>query len=85
MDDLKGPRVDYQTLINVGAGAALAAVGWFARQLWGAVGELRADLSHLREELPKTYITRDDFKDAISELKQMLIAIDNKLDRKADK
>jgi hypothetical protein len=77
--------MDYQTIINLGAGAALSALGWFARQLWEAVQGLRTDLAKLREELPKTYITKDDFKDAVSELKTLLIAIDNKLDRKADK
>jgi hypothetical protein len=77
--------MDYQTIINLGAGAALSALGWFARQLWEAVQGLRTDLAKLREELPKTYITKDDFKDAVSELKTLLVAIDNKLDRKADK
>ncbi len=77
--------MDYQTIINLGAGTALAIAGWFARQMWGAVNELRNDLSKLREELPKTYITKDDFKDGITEIKQLLIAIDTKLDRKVDK
>lgn len=77
--------MDFQTVINLGAGTALAAVGWFARQLWEAVADLRADLSKLREELPKTYITKDDFREAVVELKALLIAIDNKLDRKVDK
>jgi hypothetical protein len=77
--------MDYQTIINLGAGAALSALGWFARQLWEAVQGLRTDLAKLREELPKTYITKDDFKDAVFELKTLLVAIDNKLDRKADK
>ncbi|MFA7291826.1 MAG: hypothetical protein WC023_06215 [Rhodocyclaceae bacterium] len=77
--------MDYQTLINIGAGTALSIIGWFARQLWDAVQELRNDLAKLREELPKVYITKDDFKDGISELKHLLIAIDAKLDRKQDK
>lgn len=77
--------MDFQTLINLAAGAALAVTGWFARRLWDAVESLRTDMSRLREELPKTYITKDDFKDAVTELKTMLIAIDSKLDRKSDK
>lgn len=77
--------MDLQTVINLGAGTSLAVAGWFARVLWGAVNELRSDLSRLREELPKTYITKDDFKDGITELKALLIAIDTKLDKKADK
>jgi cell division protein FtsB len=77
--------MDLQTVINLGAGTALAVAGWFARQMWGAVNELRTDLAKLREELPKTYLTRDDFKEGVHELKQLLIAIDTKLDRKVDK
>lgn len=77
--------MDFQTLINVGAGTALAVMGWFARELWGAVKELRTDLSKLREELARDYITKDDFKDAVKELRDLLVRIENKLDLKADK
>lgn len=77
--------MDFQTLINAGAGLALAVAGWFARELWQAVSELRADLAHLREELPKTYITKFDFRDAVKELKDLLQRIDGKLSEKVDK
>jgi hypothetical protein len=77
--------MDYQTLINLVGGAALGVAGWFGRQLWDAGASLRSDLSKLREELPKTYITKDDFKDAVRELKELLTSIDTKLDRKQDK
>jgi hypothetical protein len=77
--------VDFQTFYNLFGGAALAVAGWFARQIWGAVSELRSDLSKLREELPKTYLTRDDFKDGVRELKELLLRIETKLDTKADK
>jgi hypothetical protein len=46
---------------------------------------LKGDLSKLREELPKTYITKDDFREGVKELKSLLLAIDSKLDRKVDK
>lgn len=77
--------MDLQAAINFGAACAIAVFGWFGRELWGAVKELRSDLAKLREELPKTYLTRDDFKDGVHELKALLIAIDLKLDRKLDK
>lgn len=77
--------MDFQTVVNVGAGAALAVMGWFARELWGAVKQLRDDLSRLREEIAKDYVSKADFRDAIRELKDLLVAIDNKLDRKQDK
>lgn len=77
--------MDFQTVINVGAGAALSVIGWFARQLWDAVKELRTDLSRLREELASKYVTKDDFRDALRDLKDLLQRIDDKLDQKQDK
>lgn len=77
--------MDLQTLFNFGAGAGLAVMGWFARELWGAVKSLREDLSKLREELAKEYVSKDDFKEAVREMKELLLGIDRKLDRKADK
>lgn len=77
--------MDLQSLFNIVAGTALSVGGWFARRMWDAMDGLRNDVARLREELPKTYITKDDFKDGVSELKQLLVNIDNKLDRKADK
>jgi hypothetical protein len=77
--------MDLQTVINVGGGTALTVIGWFARELWGAVKSLREDLSRLREEIAKDYVTKGDFKDAVKEMKDLLTSIDSKLDRKADK
>jgi DNA integrity scanning protein DisA with diadenylate cyclase activity len=77
--------MDFQTVINLGAGAALAVMGWFARELWGAVKELRSDLARLREEIAKDYVSKDDFKEAVREMKELLMSIDHKLDRKVDK
>ena len=77
--------MDLQTVINVGGGVALSVMGWFARELWGAVKSLRDDLSKLREELAKDYVSKDDFKEAVREMKELLLGIDRKLDRKADK
>jgi hypothetical protein len=77
--------VDFQTVANVFMGAGLAALGWFARELWGAVKELRADLARLREEIAKDYVSKVDFRDAWREVMELLREIDRKLDRKADK
>lgn len=77
--------MDTQNLINAAAGVALSVLGWFARQLWDAIQKLKDDLSTLREEIAKDYITKDDFKDVVSEIKTLLEKIDSKLDLKADK
>ena len=77
--------MDSQDLINLAFGAVSSVLGWFARELWSAVKELKSDLAKLREELPKTYIARDDYKDDIREIKEMLTKLFDRLDNKADK
>jgi hypothetical protein len=74
-----------QDLINLAFGATASVLGWLAHELWSAVKELKFDLGKLREELPKTYIARDDYKDDIREIKEMLTKLFDRLDGKADK
>jgi hypothetical protein len=74
-----------QDLINLGLISAASVLGWFARELWAAVKDLKADLAKLREELPRAYITRDDYKDDIREIKAMLTKLFDRLDHKVDK
>lgn len=74
-----------QDLLNFIGGIGLTALGWFARELWSAVKELKTDLAKLREELPKTYAPKDDVKDGFREVKEMLIDIYQELRKKADK
>ena len=76
--------MDQQTL-NIVMGTALTVLGWFARELWSAVKELKNDLSHIREQLPKTYVSRDDYKSDIRDIKDMVQRIFDKLEEKADK
>jgi hypothetical protein len=74
-----------QNLIDTALGIGFAVLGWFARELWAAVKELKADLSKLREDLPKTYVARDDYRQDMSDIKTMLAKIFDKLDGKQDK
>lgn len=77
--------MDWQHIINIFGGAALAAIGWFARQLWDAVQNLKADMSRLELSISDNYVKKDDFKEGIKELKDMLAKIFDKLDNKADR
>lgn len=70
-----------QQLINIMFGAALTVAGWFARELWTAVQELKSDLS----KLPLSYVSRQDYRDDMKEVKDMLGKIFDKLDNKQDK
>ena len=77
--------MDYQSLLNITLSLVSSVTGWFARELWTAVKELKSDLAKLKEDLPKTYVARDDYKDDIRELKDMIGKIFDKLDSKSDK
>jgi hypothetical protein len=77
--------MDAQTLINFLLGFALSVVGWLARELWGAVQLLRADLHKIEVDLPKTYVPRADIDARMKHIEDMFQRIYDKLDAKADK
>lgn len=81
--------MDTQTLINFALGAFLAIIGWLARQLWEAVERLKSDLHQIEVDLPSRYVRREEFSDALKEIKDLCRQIFDKVDslekRKADK
>jgi Tfp pilus assembly protein PilO len=74
-----------QVIINIIAGIILSGIGWFGRQMWDAVNELRKDLHELEVDLPKNYTTKDDFTASMQKVSDGLQRIYDKLDNKADK
>jgi cell fate (sporulation/competence/biofilm development) regulator YmcA (YheA/YmcA/DUF963 family) len=70
-----------QQTINLILSACMAVAGWFARELWTAVQELKTDLS----KLPMVYVARQDYKDDMREVKEMLGKIFDRLENKVDK
>jgi hypothetical protein len=81
--------MDIQTIINLSGGAILAVLGWFARQLWDAVRELQRDLNKIQVNLPEHYVKKEDFNDAMREIRdicrQIFDKIDNLQRQKADR
>jgi hypothetical protein len=81
--------MDTQTIINLAGGATLAALGWFARQVWDAVAELRKQIHQIEVELPSHYVRRDEFTDFAREIrdisKQIFDRISSLEQRKADR
>jgi hypothetical protein len=77
--------MDTQTVINVLGGIVMAGVGWAARELWGAVKALRADLQKLEVALPTSYVSKSDFDKVMTRIEDMFKRIYDKLDEKADK
>jgi hypothetical protein len=77
--------MDTQTIVNISFIVVSGCMGWFAREMWAAVKELKIDLAKLREELPKTYVIKDDYRQDMQRVLDMLDKIWTKLDSKADR
>lgn len=84
--------MDWQNLINLGAGTLLAIGGWFARQLWDSVKELKTDIADLRLHVSDSYVKKSEVDSLRAEmdkrfdrLEQMIARLYDKIDSKADK
>jgi hypothetical protein len=58
-----------QTLINWVFAGAGAALGWILKVVWDAIQDLKKDIRQIERDLPEVYVRRDDFKDAVKEIK----------------
>jgi hypothetical protein len=77
--------MDHQTIVNIGGGIILAGIGWWARVIWESVQRLKEDLHEIEVDLPKSYVTKDDFNQTMKHIEHMFQRIYDKLDGKADK
>ena len=77
--------MDHQSVINVAIGLAIAIGGWFARQVWDGVKRLEEDLHRIEIDMPKSYVTKEDFNQTMKRIEDMVRRIYDKLDEKVDK
>ena len=73
---------DTINLIITGAGAV---IGWVLRVIWESIRKLQDEMNAFQREVHTEYVTKDDYRQDILEVKEMLKQIFDKLDRKADK
>lgn len=59
--------------------------GWVLRAIWDALKSLREDLHQLERGIPHTYVRRDEYREDLRDIKEMLRHISGKLDEKQDK
>jgi hypothetical protein len=77
--------MDFQAMMDFVLPTTCAVLGWFCRELWAAMQELKTDLAKLREELPTHYVSKEDFNDRWTEVLKSLHRIEDKLDQKVDR
>jgi hypothetical protein len=95
--------MDLQTIVLIFMGVLQFILTGFAVVLWSLINEMRANMKELDRDFndtrvanAKEYVSRQEFKDAIDSIKEMLDAqaikwdkrfdrIEERLDSKADK
>jgi hypothetical protein len=73
--------METQTIINLAIGLAGFFGGWVVNSLSRSIIRIEDRIS----EMPLLYVTKDDYKRDIDEIKGMLVRIFDKLEDKADK
>jgi hypothetical protein len=74
-----------QDLVNLVIGVAGAAMGWMLKVVWDSIRLLQDDMKTLERVLHTKYVSKDDYRSDIQEIKDMVKAIFDRLERKADK
>lgn len=76
---------DIQTIVLWALGIAFSILGWVSRSLYEAIETLKRDISLIQVDLPKHYIRREDYRADMTEIKDMLGKIYEKLDQKVNR
>lgn len=77
--------MDWQTVFNLVGGVATAALGWFAKTIYGAIRDLERDFGTHKEMVARDYVTTASLQRLEDKLVTKLDLVLDRLDRKADK
>lgn len=72
-------------IINIVLGVCLSVGGWFVRQMWDAVQNLKTDIQKIEVELPTNYVRKSDLDARLDKIDDMLEKLFDRLNSKADK
>jgi hypothetical protein len=61
------------------------AMGWMLKVVWDSIRLLQDDMKALERALHTKYVGKDDYRADIQDIKAMVKAIFDRLERKADK
>jgi hypothetical protein len=77
--------MDFNMILNIVLGSALAIGGWFVRQMWDAVQKLKDDLKKIEVDMPTNYVRKDEMAARFDRIEDLLDKLYEKLDNKVDK
>lgn len=76
---------EFQFFFTLAGSVTVAVLGFLLKSAWDEIRALRNNLSELREDIPKTYITKGEitagFSSINSRLDQLFILLQNKVDK----
>ena len=73
--------MEYQVLFNVAVGVAGFIGGWLVNRVFVLLDRIDADMKAIAVQ----YVTKEDYREDIREVKELLGAIFKRLETKADK
>ena len=73
--------MDYQVLFNIAVAVAGFFGGWTLNRIYQAIDRLDNDV----RGMPTQYVSRDDYRNDIKDIRDILGKIFDKLDNKADR
>lgn len=77
--------MENQQVFNMIITASGALGGWMLKVIWDAISDLKKDVKDLNQEIHIDFLRKDDYRDDVTEIKNMLGKIFDKLEQKADK
>lgn len=77
--------INWQDIGLVLLGLVCGGLGWFLRQLWDAVANLKSDITDLERDMRQNFARRDDVRDMFDKIMQAIDRVHDELRSKADK
>lgn len=70
-----------QAIFNWVVGFCGVLGGWILKVIWEAIKDLKVDLKEVDKHINENFVRRDDFKDAVKEMKDDMREGFNKVDQ----
>jgi len=77
--------MEWQHILNLVGGGILVAIGWWCKEIWDSVKDLKDDIKAIEVDLPTNYVRKVDIENRLDKIDAVLERIFDRLDAKVDK